>query len=152
MAQAPTGAVAVNVRKANHFSLSGGGIHVDYFADGINGRPQLNYHDRNITQSFNGDEITTAPETSLGTLITVTLKFIVDVSSTTFTVLIPGHQRHPGRIRSDCHRRDHDAAQDAVCAASGQFRSARYLPYDTPPGHRQLRADIVCQTSYRVSQ
>jgi|tagenome__1003787_1003787.scaffolds.fasta_scaffold20243133_2 hypothetical protein len=82
-------AAAASVRRANHFSFSGGGIHVDYLESGINGRPQLNYHDRNIAKSFSGDEITTNPGTPLGSLVTVTLRFVVDVSSTTFTVLIP---------------------------------------------------------------
>jgi hypothetical protein len=82
--------VMPTVQIANHFSLSGGGIHVDFDRTSISGKPLLNYHDTVRTLNFIGDDIRVAELPDLGTVVSVTLSITPDVGSTTFSVLIPG--------------------------------------------------------------
>jgi hypothetical protein len=77
------------VQPANHFSLSGHGIHVDFSTTSFTGKPQLNYHDSVRTISFQGDEIRISEDPDLGSVVSVTLNITVDVGSTSFSVLIP---------------------------------------------------------------
>jgi hypothetical protein len=78
-----------SVQQANNFSLSGGGVHVDYSSTSLNGQPQLTYHDTAQTRSFSGNEIRTVAVPDLGTIVSVTLSIRLEVGSTTFSVLIP---------------------------------------------------------------
>jgi hypothetical protein len=77
------------IQTANHFSLSGHGIHVDYSTTSLTGQPRLTYHDPARTLSFVGDDIRVADVPDIGSIVSVTLNITVDVGSTTFSVLIP---------------------------------------------------------------
>lgn len=76
-------------QQANNFSLSGGGIHVDYSSTSIDGQPRLAYHDHLRNLSFSGTQIRTVGVPDIGTIVSVTLSTTVDVGSTTFSVFIP---------------------------------------------------------------
>src|SRR5438067_11264586 len=82
-------AAQLSIQQANNFSLSGGGIHVDYSSTSINGQPRLAYHDAVRNLSFAGSAIRTAELPDIGTIASVTLALTVDVGSTTFSVSIP---------------------------------------------------------------
>ena len=82
-------AAQLSIQQANNFSLSGGGIHVDYSSTSINGQPRLAYHDAVRNLSFAGSDIRTVDVPDIGTIVSVTLTITVDVGSTTFSVLIP---------------------------------------------------------------
>ena len=82
-------AAQLSIQQANNFSLSGGGIHVDYSSTSINGQPRLAYHDHFRNLSFAGSDIRTAEIADIGTIVSVTLAITVDVGSTTFSVFIP---------------------------------------------------------------
>jgi hypothetical protein len=84
-----TAPVMPPILAANHFSLSGHGIHVDFSATSLDGRPLLSYHDSVRTLSFRGDDIRITEDPDLGSIVSVTLNTTVDVGSTSFTVLIP---------------------------------------------------------------
>ena len=83
------GAALAATQKANNYSLSGGGIHVDYSSTSINGQPRLTYHDHLRNLSFVGAQIRTVSVPDIGTIVSVTLTITVDVGSTTFSVFIP---------------------------------------------------------------
>ena len=78
-----------STQQANNFSLSGGGIHVDYSSTSINGQPRLTYHDHLRNLSFAGADIRRVEVPDIGTIVSVTLTITVDVGSTTFSVFIP---------------------------------------------------------------
>lgn len=82
-------AAQLSIQQANHFSLSGGHIHVDYSSTSINGQPRLAYHDPTRNLSFVGSDIRTVDVPDIGTIVSVTLNITVDVGSTTFSLLIP---------------------------------------------------------------
>jgi hypothetical protein len=82
-------AAQVATQQANNFSLSGGGIHVDYSSTSITGQPRLTYHDHLRNLSFAGADIRTVEVPDIGSIVSVTLAITVDVGSTTFSVLIP---------------------------------------------------------------
>ena len=84
-----TRAAQLSIQQANNFSLSGGGIHVDYSSTSINGQPRLAYHDPVRNLSFAGSDIRTAEVPDIGTIVSVTLAITVDVGSTSFSVFIP---------------------------------------------------------------
>jgi hypothetical protein len=77
------------VQQANHYSLSGRGLHVEYASTSLNGQPRLTYHDAVQTRSFSGNEIRSVEVPDLGTIISVTLSIVPDVGSTTFSLLVP---------------------------------------------------------------
>ena len=81
--------VVVPVQPANHFSLSGDGISIDYATTSLTGAPRLHYHDALRTLNFDGSDIRTVDVLDFGTVVSVTLNVTVDVGSTTFSVLIP---------------------------------------------------------------
>jgi hypothetical protein len=72
----------------NLYQLSGHHLHVTYSPSGIAGKPSMTYQDSHQSKSFKGDEIRTV-ECDLGTLVSVTLRMMVDVGSTTLSVVIP---------------------------------------------------------------
>jgi hypothetical protein len=73
---------------ANLFDLRGGGLTVSYAASSLDGRPRLSYRSLGQTRNFAGDELTTV-DTAIGTLVTVTIAATPDLSTTTFTVVLP---------------------------------------------------------------
>src|SRR3954451_6585767 len=74
---------------ANHFSLSGRGVRVDFSETSISGRPLLTYQDTVRTLNFIGDGIRINEVPDIGSIVSVTLSITPDVGSTTFSVLIP---------------------------------------------------------------
>ena len=74
--------------QANHFELSGLGIHVVYSTTSISGKPLFNYHDAFQAKNFSGDQIQTQ-KSVLGTLVSVYLMRISDGPSTSFTLIVP---------------------------------------------------------------
>ena len=81
---------AIQFATPNLFSLSGGGLHVEYTTTGFDGRPHLTYQDSLRTLSFSGDEIRSVSVQDLGTVVSVTIMLTVDAGGTTFSVLLPG--------------------------------------------------------------
>jgi hypothetical protein len=77
------------VHEANHFILSGNHTRILYSATTLTGEPQLTFITPNQTLSFLGDDIRTVDVPDLGTVVSVTLGFRVDVDFTTFSVLLP---------------------------------------------------------------
>ena len=82
-AQAPAALVA-----ANMFTAAGGGLHVSYSTNGIDGKPHLSYQDPVRSLSFTGDEIRRV-EGDLGAVVSVTIVRTVDSGSTSFSLLVP---------------------------------------------------------------
>jgi hypothetical protein len=78
----------------NLFSLSGHGVSVTLTLSGIDGRPQLSYHDSVRAQSFTGAELTIEDNEGLGRTATVTIVKSLDVGHTTFTLVIPVLNEH----------------------------------------------------------
>ncbi|HEY0183853.1 MAG TPA: hypothetical protein VGC09_13685 [Rhodopila sp.] len=77
------------IQPANHYALSGHGLHVDYATTSISGQRTLTYHDHTRSLSFSGNDIRVVDVPDIGSVVSVTLSITVDVGSTTFTVLIP---------------------------------------------------------------
>jgi hypothetical protein len=94
---AQTTSTATQTVTPNLFHLSGHHIHVTYTTTGIAGQPSMTYQDQHQSKSFHGDEIRTV-ESDLGTTVSVTLRVMPDVGSTTLTVLIPRMQIARGAI------------------------------------------------------
>jgi hypothetical protein len=87
---APAPAIAtLPTQPANQFSLSGGGLHVDYASTSLDGQPRLTFHDHVRTLNFSGTEIRSVELPDLGTIVSVTLSITVDVGSTTLSLLVP---------------------------------------------------------------
>ena len=82
-------AAQLSIQQANNFSLSGGGVHIDYSSTSINGQPRLACHDHIRNLSFAGSDIRTVEVSDIGTIVSVTLAITVDVGSTTFSAFIP---------------------------------------------------------------
>ncbi len=72
----------------NQFDLKGSGITISYSASGIAGKPQLSFKKGRQALDFTGDEIGTT-DTSIGTLVTVTIATTVDRGFTSFSFLLP---------------------------------------------------------------
>jgi len=75
-------------QQANHFELQRGSKTITYDPSSITGKPLLVYNDGSTTRSFTGDQITAVP-TTIGTLLTVRIAFLPDVSVTDLSVLLP---------------------------------------------------------------
>ena len=71
---------------ANHFDLSGDGLHVSYYQSA--GVPVFVYEDAIGSRTFRGSEIE-IDATPVGTLVTVVTRLTIDSGSTTFSVLVP---------------------------------------------------------------
>jgi hypothetical protein len=93
---ASAGAAATAPVTPNLFDLRGPGVTVNYAASSLDGRPRLTYTAGGKTLNFSGDEITAA-DTALGTLVTVQIAATPDLSTTTFTVVIPRINVDPGQ-------------------------------------------------------
>jgi hypothetical protein len=73
---------------ANMFAVAGGGLHVSYSTNGIDGKPHLSYQDPIRSLSFTGDQIRRV-ECDLGAVVSVTIVRTVDAGSTSFSLLVP---------------------------------------------------------------
>ena len=82
-------------RTPNLYRLDGGKVHLVYSSSSISGKPLLTYQDASRTLRFSGDEIQTV-DTGIGTLVTVLIALRPDVSSTTFTLVLPHVNLGPG--------------------------------------------------------
>ena len=81
------------INELNQFDLHGIGYmcmdtHITYSTTSFIGKPIFNYTDLKGTHNFTGDEIRTL-KTEIGTMVTVTLKLIIDAGSTALTILVP---------------------------------------------------------------
>jgi hypothetical protein len=83
------GAKAIQFATPNLFSLSGGGLHVEYSTSSFDGQPHLTYQDSLRTLSFIGDQIRVVNVADLGTMVSVTIVLTVDTGGTTFSLLLP---------------------------------------------------------------
>lgn len=98
MPQAPTTVTP------NLYHLNGHHLQVTYATSGIDGKPTMSYHDAHQSKSFRGDEIR-AVECDLGTLVSVTLRMMPDVGSTSLSLFVPRMRIAPGStaaIHTDC--------------------------------------------------
>lgn len=77
------------LQQANHFTLAGRGLHVEYASTSFSGKPVLSYRDTAQMRAFSGDEIETVEVPALGTVVSVTLNVVPDAGRTTFSVIIP---------------------------------------------------------------
>ena len=83
----PTTASAL--QQANHFSLSGRHLHVDFSPTSFTGKPQLQYQDAHRSVRFSGEEVRITAVPDIGTLASVTLSITPDVGSVSFSLLVP---------------------------------------------------------------
>jgi hypothetical protein len=72
----------------NQFDLQGQGISLSYSTTSIAGQPQLSFKKGRQTLNFSGDQIGIL-DTSIGTLVTVTIATTVDRGFTSFSLLLP---------------------------------------------------------------
>ncbi|MBL8296214.1 MAG: hypothetical protein JNN08_30500 [Bryobacterales bacterium] len=75
----------------NQYELLGQGVRIDYSTSSFGGKPQLSLKKGRTTLSFTGDEIG-VQDTKIGALITVTVASTPDLSSTSFSFLLPAIQ------------------------------------------------------------
>jgi len=75
----------------NQYDLRGGGITISYSVTSITGKPQLSFKKGRKTLNFSGDEIGVF-DTTIGSLVTVTIARTVDNDFTTFSFLLPSIQ------------------------------------------------------------
>jgi hypothetical protein len=79
---------ALEVKTPNLYQLQGQGVKITYSTTSFDGKPRLDYQDKQQKLKFVGDQIRTT-SLEIGTLITVTTRMTVDTGSTSFSVLIP---------------------------------------------------------------
>ncbi|MCF4969809.1 hypothetical protein [Nostoc sp. CMAA1605] len=70
------------------YELQGEGITVTYSTTSFDGRPRLQYQDKQQTLQFTGDQIRTVG-LEIGTLVTVSTGKTVEGNPTTFSLLLP---------------------------------------------------------------
>jgi len=75
----------------NQYDLRGPGVAVSYSVTSISGKPQLSFKKGRQTLNFSGDEIGVF-DTTIGSLVTVTIARTVDKGFTTFSFLLPSIQ------------------------------------------------------------
>ncbi len=71
------------------FQLSGEGVVITYVTNGQDGKPHFKYKDAEYDRSYVGDEIR-IQQSELGSLVTVTLRYLPDAWSKTVTLIVPG--------------------------------------------------------------
>ena len=81
---------------ANHYTLSGHGIELDYTIGGSPGLPALTLKDNGTVRSYRPAEITT-DQTDLGTMVSVPLAESADTGGARFGFFLPGVTLLPGR-------------------------------------------------------
>src|SRR5712691_8884525 len=72
----------------NLYDLRGPGVTINYSTSSFGGKPQLSLKKGRQTHNFSGDEINVL-DTSIGSLITVTIAVVPDLGFTTFSFLLP---------------------------------------------------------------
>lgn len=72
----------------NLFDLHYRGVHVQYSASGIDGKPRLTYRDTKRERTFAGDEIVVA-DTAAGRMVTVVLEAVPDLQTLSFSFFVP---------------------------------------------------------------
>ena len=70
------------------FQLAGEGVQITYLTNGQDGKPHFTYKDAEYDRSYAGDEIR-IQQSELGSLATVTLRYMPDADSVTVTLIIP---------------------------------------------------------------
>ncbi|MCC6859390.1 MAG: hypothetical protein IT158_12550 [Bryobacterales bacterium] len=75
----------------NQFELRGKGVRVDYSTSSITGQAQLSFQKGRTTLQFSGDQIGLL-DSSIGTLVTVTVAAKPDRTQTLFSFLLPAIQ------------------------------------------------------------
>jgi hypothetical protein len=93
-ASSEVAAEAAAITSPNQYHLSGDGISVSYFPDGLGpigpaGATRLIYQDGSQQLKFTSDELRIVPVEDLGTWISVTLVRTVDTGYTSFSLLLP---------------------------------------------------------------
>ena len=72
----------------NQYEISGQGVHINYSTSSIAGIPELTFTKGRNTLTFTGANIGVL-DTSIGTLVTITIANTPDKSFTTFSALLP---------------------------------------------------------------
>jgi hypothetical protein len=72
----------------NSFQLAGDTTQVSYSTSGIDGKPHFSFKKGSKTLDFSGSQIS-SQTLKIGTLVSVTLAVVPDVSTTTFSILLP---------------------------------------------------------------
>jgi hypothetical protein len=78
----------------NQYHLSGGGLTVSFFPDGLGpigpaGPTHFVYQDAHRSLRFPADEVRTVDVPDVGTLVSVTIQQTIDIGSTSFTLIVP---------------------------------------------------------------
>ncbi|APR87081.1 hypothetical protein A7982_12430 [Minicystis rosea] len=76
------------IYQPNQFDLFRKDVHVQYATTGIDGLPSLDYRDRKMHKSFRGEAIS-VEETSIGRLVSVTIGYVPDMQTVTFSFFLP---------------------------------------------------------------
>jgi hypothetical protein len=93
--QADAKAAQSDLREPNQYHLSGEGIAVAYYPNGIGpimierGPICFVYQDAYRAKSFTREEVRIDQSSDLGTIVSVTLQSSIDAGGTTFSVLLP---------------------------------------------------------------
>lgn len=88
----------------NLYQLSGQHLHITFSTTSLDGSPTMTYQDAHQGKSFRGDDIRVV-ECDLGKLVSVTLRRIPDMGSTSFSLFIPHMQIDQGTsasVHTDC--------------------------------------------------
>jgi hypothetical protein len=95
-AASPAGeAIAPEPSEPNQYHLSGDGITVSYYPEGIGpvvegqGAICFVYQDANLLRSFTRDEVREIESPDTGRIVSVTLRESIDAGSVTFSLLVP---------------------------------------------------------------
>ena len=75
----------------NQYDLRGQGVSISYSVTSITGKPQLSFKKGRTTLNFTGDEIGVL-DTTIGSLISVTVATTIDRDFTSFSFLLPSIQ------------------------------------------------------------
>jgi hypothetical protein len=98
---------ATTVVAPNQYHLTGGGLTISYFPDGLGpigpaGSTHLIYQDSHRTLAFHLNDIRQVEVPDVGTLLSVTINETVDIGSTSFTLIVP-HVRLPDTTGASAH-------------------------------------------------
>jgi hypothetical protein len=107
VAPAPIAEAPASLVSPNHYDLSGGGLTISYFPEGLGpigpaGATYLVYQDGHQSLSFTKDELRIADVPDVGTLISVTIQETIDIGFTSFTLIVP-IMRLPKGIGASAH-------------------------------------------------
>ena len=90
----PAAVPAAPLVSPNQYHLSGGGLTISYFPNGLGpigpaGATHLVYQDAHRSLRFPANEVRTDVVQDVGTLVSVTIQESIDVGSTSFTLIVP---------------------------------------------------------------